>query len=111
MKWLFSIFNEYYAVLSHMLQFLSNLCPIFAEKKIMEQLHAHEVLHMMKGNSYSESSLKKAIIEKFGEDQRFYTCSAENMDIDELIEFLKMKGKFMSTDEGFTVDITKVCNH
>ena len=39
----------------------------------MEQLHAHEVLHMMKGNSYS--------------------------------------GKFMSTDEGFTVDITKVCNH
>ena len=71
----------------------------------MEQLHAHEVLHMMKGNSYSESSLKKAIIEKF------YTCSAENMDIDELIEFLKMKGKFMSTDEGFTVDITKVCNH
>ena len=34
----------------------------------MEQLHAHEVLHMM-------------------------------------------KGKFMSTDEGFTVDITKVCNH
>ena len=67
--------------------------------------------YMLKGNSYSESSLKKAIIEKFGEDQRFYTCSAENMDIDELIEFLKMKGKFMSTDEGFTVDITKVCNH
>ena len=54
----------------------------------MEQLHAHEVLHMMKGNSYSE-----------------------NMDIDELIDFLKMKGKFMSTDEGFTVDTTKVCNH
>lgn len=77
----------------------------------MEQLHAHEVLHMMKGNSYSELSLKKAISEKFGEDQRFYTCSAENMDIDELIEFLKMKVKFMSTDEGFTVDITKVCNH
>ena len=34
----------------------------------MEQLHAHEVLHMMKGNSYSELSLKKAISEKFGED-------------------------------------------
>ena len=77
----------------------------------MEQLHAHEVLHMMKGNSYSELSLKKAISEKFGEDQRFYTCSAENMDIDELIDFLKMKGKFMSTDDGFTVDTTKVCNH
>ena len=67
----------------------------------MEQLHAHEVLHMMEGNSYSEASLKEAIVKTFGEDQRFYTCSAENMDIDELIEFLKMKGKFMSTDEGF----------
>lgn len=55
----------------------------------MEQLHAHEVLHMMEGNSYSEASLKEAIVKTFGEDQRFYTCSAENMDTDELIVFLK----------------------
>lgn len=58
----------------------------------MEQLHAHEVLHMMEGNSYSESSLREAIIKKFGSQQRFYACSAENMDVDTLIEFLKMKG-------------------
>ena len=37
----------------------------------MEQLHAHEVLHMMEGNSYSESSLREAIIKKFGSQQRF----------------------------------------
>lgn len=77
----------------------------------MEQLHAHEVLHMMEGNSYTEKSLKEAIIEKFGKDQRFYACSAENMNVDELVEFLKNKGKFMPTDAGFTVDVTKVCNH
>ena len=41
----------------------------------MEQLHAHEVLHMMEGNSYSEASLKEAIVKTFGEDQRFYTLS------------------------------------
>ena len=70
----------------------------------MEQLHAHEVLHMMEGNSYSESSLKEAIIQKFGEHQHFYTA-------DKLIEFLKAKGKFMPADDGFTVDITKVCSH
>ena len=52
----------------------------------MEQLHAHEVLHMMEGNSYSEASLKEAIVKTFGEDQRFYTCSAENMDADEFTE-------------------------
>ena len=36
----------------------------------MEQLHAHEVLHMMEGNSYSEITLKEAIINKFGKDQQ-----------------------------------------
>lgn len=78
----------------------------------MEQLHAHEVLHMMEGNSYTESSLKEAIIQKFGKEQRFYACSAENMDFEELVEFLKKKGKFKAADnDGFTVDITKVCNH
>ena len=77
----------------------------------MEQLHANEVLHMMEGNSYSESSLKEAIIRKFGEHQHFYTWSAEDMDADALIEFLKAKGKFMPVADGFTVDITKVCNY
>lgn len=77
----------------------------------MEPLHAHEVLHMMEGNSYSESSLKEAIIGKFGKDQRFYACSAEDMDVDRLILFLKERGKFMPAEEGFTVDMTKVCSH
>lgn len=79
----------------------------------MEQKHAHEVLHMMEGKSYTEESLKEAIINRFGEEQHFYACSAEDMDVSALIEFLKMKGKFMSveTDSEFTVDITKVCNH
>lgn len=84
---------------------------IFATKKIMEQLHAHEVLHMMEGNSYTELSLREAIIQKFGEQQRFFTCSANNMDVDTLIEFLKRKGKFIPANGGFTVDMTKVCNH
>lgn len=79
----------------------------------MEQKHAHEVLHMMNGNGYTQESLKKAIIDQFGEDQLFYACSADGMNIDELIEFLTRKGKFMpaSQDSEFTVDMTKVCNH
>lgn len=77
----------------------------------MEQLHAHEVLHMMEGNSYTEDTLKQAIIQKFGASQLFYACSADGMNTDELVEFLKMKGKFMPTNNGFTVDVTKVCDH
>ena len=48
----------------------------------MEQLHAHEVLHMMEGNSYSEITLKEAIIKKLGKDQHFYACSADYMNKD-----------------------------
>ena len=77
----------------------------------MEQLHAHNVLQMMEGHSYTEASLRRAIIDKFGADARFYACSADNMDADRLIEFLKAKGKFMPAGEGFTVDKSKVCNH
>ena len=78
----------------------------------MEQLHAHEVLHMMEGKSYTEESLKTAIKQKFGENQLFYTCSAQGMNIDMLIIFLKQRGKFMPTDGSkFTVDIDKVCDH
>ncbi len=77
----------------------------------MEQLHAHEVLRMMEGHSYSEASLRKAVIDRFGEHQHFYACSADDMDVDELIEFLKKKGKFMPVGDEFTVDMSKVCNH
>ncbi len=76
--------------------------------------HGHEVLHMMEGNSYTtKQELINAIISRFGEDERFYTCSAENLTAAELVDFLEERGKFMpaSDDTNFTVDTTKVCNH
>lgn len=88
-----------------------NFFILLLYKKDMEQIHAHEVLHMMDGSSYTELSLKEAIVERFGEEQRFYACSSDNMDADKLIEFLKKKGKFMPLTNGFTVDKSKVCNH
>ena len=73
--------------------------------------HGHEVLTMMQGHSYTEQSLLEAIIDRFGADERFYTCSAENLTAQGLIDFLKDHGKFMPANEGFTVDTTKVCNN
>ena len=51
--------------------------------------HGHEVLAMMQGHSYSEKSLLEAIIAKFGTEERFYTCSAEKLTAQELIDFLR----------------------
>lgn len=76
--------------------------------------HGHEVLHMMEGQSYAtKQQLIDAIIERFGADERFHTCSAEGMTAAELVDFLEARGKFMPAagTADFTVDITKVCNH
>ena len=74
--------------------------------------HGHEVLEMMFGNSYaSKEELVKAIIAKFGADERFYTCSAENLTASELVDFLADRGKFMPSGQGITADRSKMCNH
>ena len=73
--------------------------------------HGHEVLAMMQGHSYTEESLIEAIIQKFGPDETFCTCSTEGMTAAELVAFLKTKGKFMPMGDGFTMDPDKVCKH
>lgn len=76
--------------------------------------HGHEVLHMMEGNSYAtKAALVEAIIKQFGADERFYTCSTENLTAAELVDFLAAKGKFKPTEgqAAFTVDTTKICKH
>lgn len=75
--------------------------------------HGHDVLHMMEGKSYTtKESLVKAIIEKFGPNERFHTCSVEGLTAAELVDFLEQRGKFMpSQQDAFTVDSSKICNH
>lgn len=78
----------------------------------MNSIHGHEVLNMMHNNNYSEESLLNALNNKFGVDAKFHTCSKQNMSAQELINFLKLKGKFKATEQTqFTVDSTKICNH
>jgi len=80
---------------------------------MMSSIHGHEVLEMImsSGCSYTKASLRSAIDDRFGRDARFYTCSAENMTAEELIEFLAQRGKFMDQAEGFVADPTKICKH
>jgi len=61
--------------------------------------------------TYSVESLKAAIISKFGADARFYTCSADGMTADALINFLAQRGKFVPQEEGFSTLPEKICSH
>lgn len=78
-----------------------------------EPIHGHAVMQMMVESqaAYTTESLKAAILEKFGADARFYTCSAENMTAEELIAFLENKGKFIPKAEGFSTSPDKICSH
>lgn len=79
-------------------------------------IHGHKVLEMMQGKSFTEESLISTIQQDFGVDAQFHTCSAQGMDAQALVAFLKDKGKFKPDttaieQNGFTVDETAVCDH
>ncbi len=77
----------------------------------MNQIHGHEVLQMMlaSGKSYTKASLIGEIRQKFGNDARFCTCSAEGMTADQLVAFLEAKGKFVPQTDGFQTSPKLMC--
>jgi probable metal-binding protein len=79
----------------------------------MDSIHGHDVIEMIRsaGKPFTKSGLVAAIVEQFGAEARFHTCSAEGMDPAELVEFLMAKGKFFIADEGMTINPSKVCQH
>ena len=79
----------------------------------MTDIHAHEVMHMMleQDEAFSRESLTQAIIERFGANTRFHSCSASGMDVHAVINFLESRGKFVARDDGFSTAQDKICDH
>ncbi|MGA9575097.1 MAG: YecH family metal-binding protein [Lysobacterales bacterium] len=79
----------------------------------MNEIHAHEVMHMMleQGGGFSRESLAQAIIDRFGVDAKFYACSMDAMDIQAVINFLQSRGKFVAGDDGFNTAADRICTH
>ncbi len=79
----------------------------------MAQIHGHEVIQMMmkSGKAYTRASLLADIIATFGPEARFFTCSAENLSPEGLIDFLQAKGKFVPCQDGFQTSADLMCKH
>ncbi len=79
----------------------------------MNEIHGHEVLNMMlaSGQTYTKASLAAAIINQFGAEARFHTCSAAGMTADELVSFLDSKGKLVSQPGGLQTSAELFCQH
>jgi probable metal-binding protein len=82
------------------------------EPELME-IHAHEVMRMMleRDCGFSRESLSRAIIERFGTDARFHSCSQAGMDVPAVIDFLESRGKFVARVDGFNTAQDRICNH
>ena len=78
-----------------------------------ESIHGHDVMRMMveANRSFTEGQLKEAIINKFGEDARFHTCSASQMTAAELIGFLRARSKFIVSDDTVAMRAENICDH
>jgi probable metal-binding protein len=83
------------------------------EHPMSDSVHGHEILHFMleMGGGFSKESLKAAIINRFGAETRYHTCSAQGMTAEELIDFLASKEKFIEAGNGFNTQPEKICNH
>lgn len=79
----------------------------------MKDIHAHEIMHMMLEieGGFSRESLARAIVERFGAEARFHSCSAKGMGVNAVIDFLESRGKFVARDDGFNTAQDKICNH
>ena len=77
------------------------------------ETHAHEVMHLMLelDTDFSRESLGQAIIERFGADAKFHSCSQAGMGVNEVIDFLESRGKFVARADGFNTAQDKICNH
>ncbi|MFM2480519.1 YecH family metal-binding protein [Celerinatantimonas sp. YJH-8] len=77
-----------------------------------ESIHGHEVMQMMLEHDglFTRESLIDAICERFGEDSRFHSCQKNDMNIEQLIEFLEDKGKFIVQEQGFQTSEDKICH-
>ena len=63
------------------------------------------------GKTYTRESLVREIVEKFGAETRFHTCSAEDLTAEQLVDFLDSKGKLVRQPGGLQTSADLMCSH
>ncbi|MDQ8184670.1 YecH family metal-binding protein [Pelagicoccus sp. SDUM812002] len=76
-------------------------------------IHAHEILEMMirTEKTYTNESLSAEIVEVFGEESTFHTCSGHGLDAYDIVQHLWMKGKFTGNPDAFVFESGNRCSH
>jgi probable metal-binding protein len=76
-------------------------------------IHGHEILHLIvdADPALTRDRLGQVVERRFGTDCRFHTCSAQGMDLEQLLQFLQDRGKIACVDGTLTADPSRICSH
>ncbi len=76
-----------------------------------KQIHAHNILNLLKVTPMSEAQLRDFVLAEYGQDARFRTCKLEGFDFDSLLEFFKRNQKIIAVDGQWLMNQSRVCDH
>lgn len=77
-----------------------------------ESIHGHEVMRLIHEAKppLSRFALKAAVERRFGREASFHVCEGGGMTLDELLVFLKQRGKIIEAAGVLKVDMGQVCD-
>lgn len=78
-----------------------------------ERVHGHAVLEILLAapSPMTRAALLQTTEEEFGADARYHTCSADDMTIEELLQFLLERRKITEADGYLTAHREEMCDH
>ena len=78
-----------------------------------EQIHGHEIIELVAKypEGISTGTLTDIVAGEFGTGARFFTCSAENMSLPELLAFLGERDKVQLRDGFVFPGGSPACSH
>ncbi|ABI39501.1 conserved hypothetical protein [Shewanella sp. MR-4] len=78
-----------------------------------DSVHGHDVMALMvaQENPLLKPEFIALMAQTFGETARYHTCSAENLQAEELISLLVGKGKILESAQGLTLVAGRQCHH
>lgn len=78
-----------------------------------DQIHGHEIMALVAKypEGLAQGMLADIVAQEFGADTRFFTCSAENMSLPELLAFLCERDKVRLRDNLVFPGGSPTCSH
>lgn len=75
------------------------------------EVHAHNVLNLLRERPMTKLELEAAVGELFGEQARFRTCKCNGFTLDTLLEFFIEREKVIVDGEVWQINAERVCGH